>query len=236
MSVQRLDKVVSSIFTLTRSESRTAVRRGRVAVDGKIVRAADLKIDTDVNIVSLDGSTLEYKKNVYLVMNKPKGVLSASRDKKVQTVIDLLDNKYRARDVFCVGRLDKDTTGLLLITDDGHFSYRLMSPNKKVFKTYEVLLDGEIPQSAVSMFEKGIVLADGTECKPAKIEIVGKCTARVSICEGKYHQIKRMFGVIGLGVVELKRLSVAGLVLPDDLGEGEARELTSQELELLMKI
>lgn len=233
MSLERLDKVISSVFALTRSEARTAVRRGRVAVEGKTVRSGDYKIDPETTAIFLDGKTAQYKKNVYFIMNKPKGTLSASNDKNAKTVIDLLPPEIVSRGVFPVGRLDKDTTGFLLITDDGDFCHRLMAPNKNVFKTYEVLLDGEIPDNAPELFSRGVTLADGTECRPAKLEIIDKNRALVSISEGKFHQVKRMFGVLGLGVNELKRISVAGMKLPEELLEGEARELTEEELKFL---
>lgn len=232
---ERLDKLVSSMFALTRSESRTAIRRSRVGVDGKTVRIADTKVDPETQIITLDSRSSEYKKYVYIVMNKPRGVLSASRDKKAKTVIDLLSDEYKTRDMFCVGRLDKDTTGLLLITDDGDFCHRLMSPNKNVYKTYEVELDGKIDDDMIALFEKGVTLADATVCRPAKLSAIGENLAKISISEGKFHQVKRMFGVVGLGVVSLKRISVAGLSLPCDLKEGQYRELLPEEMEILGK-
>ncbi len=181
------------------------------------------------------GQAVNIKEHIYIALNKPKGVLSASNDKKRKTVVDLVPRNLYRMGMAPVGRLDKDTTGLLLITDDGQFAHRVISPKNGISKLYEVLLDGEIPQSAIGDFEKGIILADGTRCLSANLQILEKNKARVEIMEGKYHQIKRMFGVVGLGVTELKRLRIGEYALPLDLAEGECIELTSQDLERVLK-
>lgn len=234
MALERLDKYISSQTALSRSEARTAIRRGKITVNGVVVRNIDQKINTDLDSVELFGENVDYNKFLYIVMNKPQGVLSASRDAKQTTVLDILPENLRRRGLATVGRLDKDTTGLLLITDDGEFSHKLMSPKKQVYKVYEALLDGEVTDEIVNKFKEGVVLADGTKCLPADIERTGERLCQIRICEGKYHQVKRMLGTVGLGVVNLKRISIASLSLPEDLKEGQARLLTNQEKELVI--
>ncbi len=234
--MERLDKLVANQFNITRSEARTAIRRGRVTVDGAVVRIADYKASGEENSICLDGQAMNYRRFMYIVMNKPAGVLSASKDKSAETVIDLVPNDIKRKGLFCVGRLDKNTTGLLLITDDGEFSHRLMAPDKEIFKTYIAELDGDIPLELVDAFAKGVTLADGTVCRPAKLRIIGERTAELKICEGRYHQVKRMFGVYSLGVNSLKRVAIGDFSLPAELAEGQARELTADELKILKNL
>ena len=189
-------------------------------------------VDVDADI-TFNGQALAYKRFVYILMNKPKGVLSASSDKNKKTVVDLVPENLRRQGLFPVGRLDKDTTGFLIITDDGEFAHKAISPKYEVYKNYIVTLDGKLTEDMVKAFAEGIVLADGTPCRKAEMQIISDNVARVKICEGKYHQIKRMFGVVGLGVNELKRVSVGGLSLPENLAEGECVELSSQDIEAI---
>lgn len=232
--MERLDKVVSTGGGVSRSDARKLILRGKVSVNGKTVRDIAFKVEPDADNIILNGEEITYKKFIYLIMNKPKGVLTATEDKNKQTVIDLIPDKLRRRDLFPVGRLDKDTTGLLIITNDGDFAHQLLSPNKKIPKTYLVTLDGIISEQLVPKFKDGLTLADGTKLSSAVLEILDdKNTALVTITEGKYHQIKRMFGLFELGVNELKRISFAGLNLPENLLEGEIRELTVNEMECI---
>ena len=164
-------------------------------------------------------------------MNKPMGVLSASNDKSRKTVVDLVPQEIKRQDLFPVGRLDKDTTGLLIITDDGVFAHNCISPKKAIEKGYIATLDGNIDNEMIEKFKLGVLLADGTRCKPAKLEYISDNVARIIITEGKYHQIKRMFGTVGLGVNALHRESIGGLHLPDNLTEGECIEMTKPQLE-----
>jgi len=189
-----------------------------------------MKIDTDTDIVCFDGKQISFSAKVYLMMNKPKSVLCASTDKRAKTVIDIIPSPLKRKGLFCVGRLDKDTTGLLLITDDGDFSHKIISPKSMIPKKYEVQLDGIITEQMITIFKEGVVLADGTKCLPATLNVVSDNIAHVVIFEGKYHQIKRMFGVVGLGVVSLKRLSIGGLELDQTLKEGEIKKLSNSEL------
>jgi len=230
MEKQRLDKFISNQLNLPRSMAKTQIHRGKVTINGEIVRDPSLVFDVGSNTVTYKGETVEYKKFVYIVMNKPKGVLCATEDKKAKTVIDLIPDELKRKNLFPVGRLDKDTTGLLIVTDDGDFAHNCISPSKCIAKTYLVTLDGELKEDMIDAFKKGITLVDGTACKPAKLEIIDKYNAKLTIIEGKYHEIKRMFGVLDLGVNELKRESIGAFRLPNDLSEGECRLLNSSEL------
>lgn len=233
MNSQRLDKIISSQLNIPRSMSRTQIHRGKVTVNGEVCRDPSFAVDADTAKITYKGQAVSYKRFVYLVMNKPKGVLSASTDKNRETVIDLVPQSLKRANLSPVGRLDKDTTGLLLITDDGEFAHKVISPKSEILKTYEVTLDDEISNEVADKFAQGIVLADGTKCKPAIFEILAPNKARVKISEGKYHQIKRMFGTVDLGVNELTRLSIGAFTLPDTLKAGECRELTKEELDLI---
>ncbi|MBR7133365.1 MAG: 16S rRNA pseudouridine(516) synthase [Clostridia bacterium] len=236
MNLQRLDKIISSQLNISRKLARNDIHRGRVTVDGVTVRDTAFQVCADSAVIEYDGQAVSYKKFLYLVLNKPKGVLSASNDKTRQTVVDLVPEPLRRPDLAPVGRLDRDTTGLLLITDDGAFAHKIISPKSGIFKKYRVLLDGSLTKETAEAFEKGITLTDGTQCLPARLEILGESEAEVEICEGKYHQIKRMFGTVGLGVNELCRIKIGGLALPEDLPVGFCRELTAEELENIVKI
>ncbi len=230
MKQERFDKIISTQFNISRKDARIAIKRGKASINGVVVRDFGTLVDVDADI-TFNGQALNYKKYVYILMNKPKGVLSASSDKKKQTVVDLVPEHLRRNGLFPVGRLDKDTTGFLIITDDGDFAHKAISPKYEVYKNYIVTLDGKLTEDMVKAFADGIVLADGTPCRKAELQILDSNVAVVKICEGKYHQIKRMFGVVGLGVNELKRISVGGLTLPENLAEGECVELTAQEIE-----
>ncbi|MBO5210934.1 MAG: pseudouridine synthase [Clostridia bacterium] len=232
MKQERFDKIIATQFNISRKDARIAIRRGKASIDGKILRDFGALVDVNSNI-TFNGQALKYKKFIYILMNKPKGVLSASEDKKRETVVDLVPEHLRRHGLFPVGRLDKDTTGFLIITDDGEFAHKAISPKYEVYKKYIVTLDGKLTEDMVEAFAEGIVLADGTPCRKAELQILSDNVACVKICEGKYHQIKRMFGVVGLGVNELKRVSVGGLILPENLAEGDCVELTLQEKELI---
>lgn len=232
MKQERFDKIIATQFNISRKDARIAIRRGKATLDGKVLRDFGALVNVDSDI-TFNGQALNYKKFVYILMNKPKGVLSASSDKNKQTVVDLVPEHLRRQGLFPVGRLDKDTTGFLIITDDGEFAHKAISPKYEVYKTYTVTLDGKLTDEMVKAFAEGIVLADGTLCRKAELEIISNCVARVKICEGKYHQIKRMFGVVGLGVNELRRESVGGLALPENLQEGDCIELSEQDLKAI---
>ena len=230
----RLDKYISSQTSFSRSECRKLITTGRVRVEGLKWVNADTKIDADDTKVFVDEKILGFKEYVYYLLNKPKGVLSASNDKSKKTVIDLLGTETKHRQLFPVGRLDKDTTGLLIITDDGDIAHKIISPKSKIEKNYIAKLDGTPTQEDVKLFAEGVVLADGTKCAPAVLEIISECNALIKITEGKYHQIKRMFGVINLGVEELHRKSIGRMEIPANLQLGEYTEIQYQDIESLI--
>lgn len=232
--MERLDKIIATGGGISRSDARKAVLKGQVTVNANTVRDIAYKVDPKADLITLNGNQINYKKYVYLVINKPCGVLTATEDKRQKTVLDLVPNELYRKDLFPVGRLDKNTTGLLILTNDGDFGHTLLSPNYKVPKKYLVTLDGEIGDGLVDEFKAGLTLADGTKLSPAGLEILQpKNKALVTITEGKYHQIKRMFGLFELGVDALERVSFAGLNLPKDLSYGQVRELTAAELDIV---
>lgn len=230
--VQRLDKLLSSQGIISRSEAQRLVRSGRVKVDGAPVRDPAAKVEPDTQTVEMDGRPLTYKRYLYIMCNKPAGLLCVSRDPRSPTVIDLLPPSLQRRGLFPAGRLDKDTVGLVLITDDGDFAHRLLSPKKKVFKTYRAIIDGPVTAAHIAAFAAGTSLEDGTRCLPAFLQVVQegeRPLVEIRISEGKYHQIKRMFEAVGRKVLWLKRISMGGLSLDPSLKEGECREITEEE-------
>lgn len=232
MELQRLDKFIATQKNITRKEARNLISHGKVKVNGQNIGNADKKIDPKTDKVYLNGEQIGYKKYMYIMLNKPRGVLSATSDKSRKTVVDLVPDGLKRKDLFPVGRLDKDTTGLLIITDDGEFAHRVISPKSGTEKVYVATLDKEILGQHIIAFKNGVTLADGTPCLPAKLERDKqfKNIATVTVLEGKYHQIKRMFGVIGLGVNELHRKSIGGVQLDPTLKEGECRLFTDDEI------
>lgn len=235
---QRLDKLIASQTDLSRSQASALVRAGRVFVDGKRARSADQKADPDRAEIVVDGKLLRYEKYVYYMLNKPAGVLSASRDPDRPTVVDLVEASCGRKGLFPVGRLDRDTTGLLLVTDDGDFAHRVISPRSEIEKTYRVGLDGRVTAEIIRRFAEGIILADGTPCLPATLRLLEEGDAplaEVTVQEGKYHQIKRMFGVVGLGVTTLQRIRIGELLLDKSLAEGACRPLSVAEKHLALR-
>lgn len=232
MAMERIDKIIASQGLYSRSDVKYMINRKRITIDGKIITSASQKADVDKNEILLDGKPFVVKKQIYLMLNKPKGYVSATEDKKQQTVLELVPAELKGRDLFPAGRLDKDTTGLMIITDDGMLAHNILSPKKHVQKIYRVELDIPVTEEMQKGFAEGVELNDGV-CKDAKLVILGEKTAEVTLREGRYHQIKRMFGCYGAKVVELHRLAMGELYLPDDLPEGECRELTEEDLQKL---
>lgn len=226
MEKQRIDRFLSNQLNFTRSEVRTGIRRGFTAVNGQVIKDAAYLIDPGNDKIFYDGNIVLYKRYVYIMLNKPAGIISAARDKNKKTVLDLVPDNLSRKGLSVVGRLDKDTTGLIIITDDGDFAHKCISPKSKIEKSYIAELDGDINPDIIKMFANGITLADGYICKPASLEDLGGRRVRIIITEGKYHQIKRMFGVVGLGVNSLHRERIGGLWLPQDLGEGDCIEMS----------
>ncbi len=221
MTDTRLDKFISNQTLLSRNDARKAIFTGRVKVNDETILKIDFKIDTAVDKVTLDGENIAFEKYVYLIMNKPKGILSATTDKKAKTAVDLLPDIYKKRNIFPAGRLDKDSTGMVLLTDDGEFAHKITGPKHHIEKAYVVEVDGEITDEVIEGFKNGITLYNGEKCISAVCEKINKTTARVILTEGKYHQIKRMFGVYNLGVNSLHRERIGSLALPKELKEGQ---------------
>lgn len=233
--MERLDKVIGAQTEYSRKDVKKLVLQKRIRINGELVLKSDIKIDSKNDTISIDGKNINVQENVYLILNKPIGYISATEDRSQKTVLDLIDEKYLHRELFPAGRLDKDTTGMMIITDDGKFAHNILAPKKHIKKTYEVTIDIPVTEEMVNEFRNGIKLNDGI-CKTARLEITGEYTAVVTLTEGRYHQIKRMFGCFGGKVVKLHRISMGNLNLPKDLKEGKSRELTKEELELLTKI
>ena len=230
MSLIRLDKYLSDLGLGSRRELKELIRSGRVTVNGAAARKAEDKIDTDSALVCLDGTVLRYKSHHYYMMDKPEGVITATEDGRQKTVLDLLPPELRRLGLFPVGRLDKDTSGLLILTDDGDFSHRVTSPKGEVSKCYLAEVDGIPDEEDAAAFREGLTLADGTKCLPACLELCGGKLCRVTVREGKYHQVKRMLASRGKPVTKLRRLSIGSLMIDESLGPGGFRELSDNEL------
>lgn len=230
MALIRIDKYLSVACGISRTDAKALIKGGSITANGVKITKADVKVE-ESDVVKNGGRTLIYKKYIYIIMNKPEGILSAATDKRAKTVVDILPDKLKREGLFPVGRLDKNTTGLLIITDDGDFGHKVTSPKSHTEKCYYAELDGEVREEFVQIFAEGITLADGEICMPAKLEIADRTSAYVTVKEGKYHQIKRMFGVVGLGVNRLHRVSIGALTLPDDLESGQSRELREDEIQ-----
>lgn len=232
--MKRLDKIISEQTYYTRSEIKKLISKGVVFVNGEQVKKPEIKYDETNVSIKINGKEIEVNKHIYLLLNKPKGYISATEDSTQKTVLDLIPDKYKNRNLFPAGRLDKDTTGLVLITDDGEFAHNILAPRRHVKKEYEVTLDIPVTTEMVEGFKEGVNLIDGA-CKSAILEITGEYTANVTIIEGRYHQIKRMFGCYGAKVIELNRICIGNLYLPKDLKLGEFKEATPEELEKIQE-
>lgn len=230
MPLMRLDKLLSECTALSRSQLRQIIKNGSVRVDGLTVTSPEQKIDSDTACVELGGKSVIYAKFCYYMLNKPEGILSATDDKKQKTVIDLFPAELKKKNLFPVGRLDKDTTGLLIITNDGEFAHKVISPKSEIVKTYHAVTEGPVDDADIAAFLQGIVLGDGTQCLPAELEKLPDGSCLVHVMEGKYHQVKRMLASRGKPVTALKRLSIGGLELDNSLLPGEFRQLSENEL------
>lgn len=230
--------MLSNIGHGSRKEVKKLLKDGAVQVNDKVVKDPGYHVDTEKDLVTVHGEEAQYREFIYLMMNKPPGVISATEDDRDETVIDLLELDDSIFEPFPVGRLDKDTEGLLLITNDGQLAHRLLSPKKHVPKTYFAVIEGEVTEEDILAFKEGVVLDDGYETKPAKLNILKsgiRSDIELTITEGKFHQVKRMFQSVGKRVVYLQRLTMGPLSLDESLELGEYRELTEEELEALMK-
>jgi len=236
--MERLDKVLANLGLGSRKEVKVLIKKGLIRVDDEIVKDTNKQVDPESCRLFVGDEEIRYRKYIYLMMNKPDGVISATFDDKDGTVIDLLEDSHKAFDPFPVGRLDKDTVGFLLLTNDGELNHRLISPKHHVPKVYYAKVNIPLGEKDIEAFKDGIVLDDGYKSLPGQLNILesgSESSCTVTIYEGKYHQVKRMFNSLGGDVTYLKRLSFGKLDLDDNLGEGEYRELTEDELEILKK-
>lgn len=232
--MERIDKIIATQTNYSRKEVKKLVLQKRVMVNGEIISKSDIKVDENNDKIEIDGNKINVKKYIYLILNKPKGYISATEDPKMPTILDLVPEQYLHRNLFPAGRLDKDTTGLMLITDDGEFAHNILAPKKHIKKVYKVEIDIPINEIMINEFKNGVTLNDGI-CKTAGLEKLDTYIGKVTLTEGRYHQIKRMFGCFGAKVVNLERLAMGNFQLPNDLKQGECRELTEKEIEEINK-
>ncbi len=230
MALTRLDKVLADLGLGSRRELKELIRGGHVRIDGVVCLKPEQKLDPERQKLSVDGEELLVRRLRYFMLDKPAGVVTATEDREQKTVLDLLPPELRRLGLFPVGRLDKDTSGLLLLTNDGEFAHRVISPKSCVEKRYYADIDGEVTREDVAAFAAGLLLRDGTVCLPAGLERVGEHACCVTVTEGKYHQVKRMLASRGKPVQTLRRLSIGALVLDESLGPGGIRELTQEDL------
>lgn len=237
MPLERLDKILASQNIGSRKEVGLLIRHGAVTVNGEIMKKADCKADAETDAIAVHGEPICFKRFVYIMMNKPQGVLSAARDSRMKTVVDLLGPSLYRKGLFPAGRLDRDTEGLLILTDDGEFAHRMLAPKSHVFKLYHAVLDAPVTDEDIKRFRQGIVMGDMT-CLPAELTVLKSGETplvQVKIREGKFHQVKRMFRATGKNVLHLKRVQIGQLRLDPDLAPGEARELPVSEKNLIFK-
>ncbi len=234
----RLDKFFTSQSLATRKEAKELVKNGRVTVNGETVKIADMQIDPKHDIILLDGQNVSYKEYIYIMLNKPQGVVSATEDREHRTVLDLVPPELYRKGLFPAGRLDKDTEGFVLLTDDGDFAHRILSPKKHVPKTYHAVIDKPIDEADIAAFQEGLRLSDGTVCMRAELkelEEKEQPLVEVILREGKYHQVKRMFESRGKRVLFLKRVQIGGLPLDGNLAPGACREILHKELDKILE-
>lgn len=235
---ERIDKIISSRGIASRSEAKLLVKKGQVTLNGIIVTDSSVKAGED-DVISVNGEVISRERYVYIMLNKPEGVVSATDDKRYKTVVDIIPDEFRRRNLFPAGRLDKDTTGFCLVTDDGEFAHNILSPSRHITKTYIARLASPIDfEEGKRRFEEGVVLKDGTVLLSARLILVEDSETplyKVVIKEGKYHQIKRMFASLGSKVIELKRIAMGGLALDESLKPGEARLITPEELKAIVE-
>ena len=230
MALMRLDKLLADLGVASRKELRDIIRAGRVSVDGTVFKKPEQKVDPEAQNLMLDGESLSYRRHHYYLLDKPLGVVTATEDREQKTVLDLLPPELRRMGLFPVGRLDKDTSGLLVLTDDGDFAHRVISPKFCVEKRYYARVDGEVDAEDAEAFAAGLTLRDGTVCLPARLERLAPGECIVTVTEGKYHQVRRMLAARGKPVKELRRLSIGALCLDENSEPGSLRELGEDDL------
>ena len=227
--MMRLDRLLAETSALTRSQAARAIRDGKVTVNGIPVRRPEQKVSEDTDRICLEGEPVCYRRFHYYLLDKPTGLITASKDRNAETVLDLLPPEIRKQGIFPVGRLDKDTSGLLLLTDDGEYAHRVISPGRQVSKVYLAEVEGTLKPETADLFRSGITLRDGTVCLPAELEILSEHDCLVTVQEGKYHQVRRMLAAAGNPVVRLRRIRIGALTLPEDSKPGSWRALDEEE-------
>ncbi len=235
--MERLDKVLGNLGYGTRKEIKKLTRSGGITVNGEVVKDSSTKVDPENDEIVFFDETVNYRKYIYLMLNKPQGYISATEDYLHETVLELIEEEDLVFKLFPAGRLDKDTEGFLLLTNDGQFSHKLLAPKNRVPKTYYAEISGEVTEDDVEEFKQGVVLDDGYETLPAELEIIKSgpvSEIELTIVEGKFHQVKRMFEAVGKKVIYLKRISIGNLKLDEDLELGEYREISPEEIENIM--
>ncbi len=230
----RIDKFLSSSTSLSRSQISAEIKKGKITLNGETVKKGDVKIDENKDEILFNGEKINYSEFIYIKLNKPKGVISASDDSTCKTVIDLLPSEYKSRGLFPCGRLDKDTTGLIILTNDGKSCHNNLSPKKHVEKKYYFQTADTFSDDDVCVIENGVNLKDGYTTKPAKIQRIDDFSGYITLSEGKYHEIKRIFGALNNRIVELKRVSFSKITL-GDLQEGQWAYLTNEEIEIFKR-
>ena len=230
--MQRLDKAFSSCKMFSRSEIAKIIRQKRITVNGEVVKTPDFKVDITASEIRLDGEIVNFKKYAYIMLNKPFNVVSSTDDSRDKTVIDILPAEYKREGLFPVGRLDKDTVGLVILTDDGLSAHKRLSPKTHAEKVYYFETAEPVSTKTASEIESGVMLKDGYFTKPCKIKLLTENSGEITLTEGKYHQIKRVFGAKGNKITFLERISFAGILLDKNLERGECRYLTPKEEEL----
>lgn len=238
METMRLDKFISNAGIGSRTDAKKIIKSGRITVDGVKVKSYDIKVQVNKNIIKLDGKEIIYKKYTYIIMNKPAGVICATFDKKEKTVIDLLEEKYKNLGLFPVGRLDKDTVGLIILTNDGEFAHNTLSPRKHVSKIYYAHVEGTITEDDIIKFKNGIII-ENYKCKDSELKVLsidnGHSIVNVEIQEGKFHQIKRMFLSLGKKVIYLRRIKFGNIELDKNIKEGMYREFNEDEMKKMQE-
>lgn len=232
----RVDKLLSNVGVASRAELKKYCKQGLISVNGKVINNPGVQVDSESDDIRFNGEKIVYREFVYIMLNKPDGYISATYDKYDPIVLDLIDQSYLVFEPFPVGRLDKDTEGLLVLTNDGQLAHRVLSPKKHVPKTYYAKIQGKVTEEDILAFEKGVILDDGYETMPSQMKILKSddmSEIELTIHEGKFHQVKRMFESVGKKVVYLKRLSMGKLKLDESLKLGEYRELTEEEVKLI---
>lgn len=236
--MERLDKIIANSGTLSRKEVHRMIKSGAVSVNGITTKDRGFCIDPETAEIKINGQAVSLEKYVYIMLNKPEGVVSATKDPTEKTVVDLVPAEHKKKNLFPAGRLDRNTTGFVLITDNGDFAHKILSPKNHIEKTYEARLAERIDEESLKKVAEGITLGDGTECLPAKVKVLEdgeNPLIEIKICEGKYHQIKRMFAAVCNAVIELKRVKMGELPLDESLAPGECKILSKEEVELINK-